>query len=243
MAWVPPPNGKRGRQRGFSDAAIQAWLSLKVLFGMPLRQTTGVVESLLRMVGLDWAAPDFSTLSRRQKTLNVHLPYRGGTGPLNLFIDSTGIKSEGEGTLSADCCAIACRIRNGTPPQPEPLHGTTQLTPRAISVDPFGNGGADITAGAASRPSLPGSYCAQPCRPVDALCEATGPILDGPVLGPSGCRNPSPHRRAQPLHRSWRTRHRARRITPSGERGSLHFNRFVQQSRRECAHSCNTRRR
>ena len=182
------------------------------------------------MVGLDWAAPDFSTLSRRQKTLNVHLPYRGGTGPLNLFIDSTGIKSEGEGTLSADCCAIACRIRNGTPPQPEPLHGTTQLTPRAISVDPFGNGGADITAGAASRPSLPGSYCAQPCRPVDALCEATGPILDGPVLGPSGCRNPSPHRRAQPLHRSWRTRHRARRITPSGERGSLHFNRFVQQS-------------
>ena len=115
MVWVPPPNGKRGRQRSFSDAAIQAWLSLKVLFGMPLRQTTGVVESLLRMVGLDWAAPDFSTLSRRQKTLNVHLPYRGGTGPLNLFIDSTGIKSEGEGTLSADCCAIACRIRNGTP--------------------------------------------------------------------------------------------------------------------------------
>lgn len=28
-------------------------------------------------------------------------PYRGGTGPLNLFIDSTGIKAEGEGESSA----------------------------------------------------------------------------------------------------------------------------------------------
>lgn len=74
---------------------------LKVLFGMPLRQTTGFVQSLLRLVGLDWAAPDFSTLCRRQKALNVNLPYRGGTGPLNLLIDSTGIKSEGEGEWNA----------------------------------------------------------------------------------------------------------------------------------------------
>lgn len=35
--------------------------------------------------------------------LNVELPYRGGTGPLNLLIDSTGIKAEGEGALSAAC--------------------------------------------------------------------------------------------------------------------------------------------
>ena len=68
---------------------------------MPLRQTTGFVQSLLRMVGLDWAAPDFSTLCRRQQTLNVSLPYRGSTGPLNLLIDSTGIKAEGEGEWNA----------------------------------------------------------------------------------------------------------------------------------------------
>jgi len=101
MVWVPPPGGKRGRQQRFSDAAIQACLTLKVLFGMPLRQTTGFVQSLLRLVGLDWAAPDYSTLCRRQKTLNVSLPYRGGTGPLNLLVDSTGIKSEGEGERHA----------------------------------------------------------------------------------------------------------------------------------------------
>ena len=101
MIWVPPPRGKRGRQQSFSDAAIQTCLTLKVLFGMPLHQTTGFVESLLRLVGLDWTVPDSSTLCRRQKTLNVSLPYRGGTGPLNLLIDSTGIKAEGEGDWNA----------------------------------------------------------------------------------------------------------------------------------------------
>lgn len=33
---------------------------MKVLFGMPLRQTTGFVESLLRLGGLDWKVPNFS---------------------------------------------------------------------------------------------------------------------------------------------------------------------------------------
>lgn len=101
MTWKPPLSGKRGGQQDYSDAAIQACLTLKVLFCMPLRQTTGFAESLSRLAGLDWAVPDYSTLSRRQKTLHVSLPYRGGTGPLNLLIDSTGIKSQGEGEGNA----------------------------------------------------------------------------------------------------------------------------------------------
>ncbi len=68
---------------------------------MALRQTTGFVESLLRLVGLDWTVPDFSTLSRRQKTLAVNIPYRGPSGPLHLLIDSTGIKVEGDGEWHA----------------------------------------------------------------------------------------------------------------------------------------------
>lgn len=70
---------------------------MTVLFGMALRQATGFVESLLRLVGLDWTVPDFSTLSRRRKTGVVNIPYRGSKGPLHLLIDSTGIKVEGEG--------------------------------------------------------------------------------------------------------------------------------------------------
>ncbi len=37
MEWLPPSTGKRGRQQSFSDAAIQACLTMKVLFGMPLQ--------------------------------------------------------------------------------------------------------------------------------------------------------------------------------------------------------------
>jgi hypothetical protein len=101
MSWDAIPTGRRGRQQTYSDAAIQTCLSMKVLFGMPLRQTTGFVESLLRLVGLDWRVPDFSTLCRRQRTLEVTIPYRGGGVPLNLLIDSTGIKAEGEGEWNA----------------------------------------------------------------------------------------------------------------------------------------------
>ena len=77
MAWAAKPTGKRGRQPLYSDAAVQTCLTMKVLFGMALRQTTGFVESLLRLIGLDWDVPDFSTLSRRQKTLAVNIPHRG----------------------------------------------------------------------------------------------------------------------------------------------------------------------
>jgi hypothetical protein len=71
MSWDAVSTGRRGRQQSYSDAAIQTCLSMKVLFGMALRQTTGFVESLLQLVGLNWTVPGFSTLSRRQKTLAV----------------------------------------------------------------------------------------------------------------------------------------------------------------------------
>jgi hypothetical protein len=63
MAWAAKPSGHRGRRQAYSDAAMQqACLTIKVLFGLPLRQATGFVESLLELVGLDWAVPDFNTL-------------------------------------------------------------------------------------------------------------------------------------------------------------------------------------
>ena len=47
----------------------------------PLRQTTGFVESLLRLIDLDWPVPNFSTLSRRQRTLKVNIPVSRVPGP------------------------------------------------------------------------------------------------------------------------------------------------------------------
>ena len=97
MQWYATVSGKRGRQRTFSDAAIQFCLSIKCLFGLALRQSLGLVESLLRLAGLDWRVPDFSTVCRRQKDLSVKLPYRPSTTALDLLVDSTGIKFLGEG--------------------------------------------------------------------------------------------------------------------------------------------------
>ena len=97
MAWFAAPTGKRGRSPTFSDAAIQFCLSIKCLFGLPLRQSIGMVESLLKLAGLDWPVPDFSTVSRRQKHLRVVIPYQRSRDGLHLLVDSTGIKMLGEG--------------------------------------------------------------------------------------------------------------------------------------------------
>jgi hypothetical protein len=97
MEWLASRRGRPGRPETFSDAAIQLCLSLKVLFGLGLRQTIGMVESLLKMAGLDWPVPDFSPLCRRQKTVTIQISCRRSGGPLNLLVDSTGVKMLGEG--------------------------------------------------------------------------------------------------------------------------------------------------
>ena len=97
MEWRAPPSGRRGRAATFSDAAVQTCRMLKALFGLPLRQTTGLVAGLLK---LDWPVPDFGTLCRRQTDLIVTIFYRSSQGALHLLIDSTGIKAMDEGEWS-----------------------------------------------------------------------------------------------------------------------------------------------
>jgi len=99
MTWRAPREGRPGRPAVFSDAAIQFCLSIKVLFKLPLRQTAGMVASLLRLAGLDWPVPDFSTLCRRQKTLAVQVPYRRADGPLNLLVDNEALSAIGPRTM------------------------------------------------------------------------------------------------------------------------------------------------
>ena len=86
MDWLAPHEGRLGRPPVLSDAAIRFCFSIKVLFKLPLRQTAGMMASLLRLAGLDWSVPDFSTLCRRQKTLAVQIPYRRANCPLNLLV-------------------------------------------------------------------------------------------------------------------------------------------------------------
>ncbi len=97
LQWSGLASGKRGRTPLFSDAAIQFCLTIKALFGLALRQAMGMVESLLKLAGLSWPVPDYSTVCRRQKTLKVRIAYRPAAQGLHLLVDSTGLKMMGEG--------------------------------------------------------------------------------------------------------------------------------------------------
>lgn len=70
---------------------------------MALRQTEGLIGSILRLLGLDLAVPDHSTLSRRAETLEAPRPRPGGDGrPVHLLMDSTGLKLCGPGEWLAE---------------------------------------------------------------------------------------------------------------------------------------------
>jgi hypothetical protein len=87
---------RRGRRRLYSDLAITCALTLREVYGLPLRATQGLVRSVLLLLGADLPAPHYSTLSRRAALLRVKLP-RLSKGPLHLAVDSTGLKLYGEG--------------------------------------------------------------------------------------------------------------------------------------------------
>ena len=50
IKWEAAHTSERGCQPDYSDAAIQTCLKMKMFFGMALRQTTGFVERLLRLI-------------------------------------------------------------------------------------------------------------------------------------------------------------------------------------------------
>jgi hypothetical protein len=76
--------------------AIETALTLRAVFHLALRQTEGLIGSLLRLLGLDLAVPDHTTLSRRAETLDVPRP-RHGRKPVHLLVDSTGLRLCGPG--------------------------------------------------------------------------------------------------------------------------------------------------
>ena len=74
--WYAPSKGKQGRNQTYSDAAIQCCLMIKSLFRLSLRIVTGFVQSLIKLCGLNWTAPDYSTLCRRQKHIDIAISYQ-----------------------------------------------------------------------------------------------------------------------------------------------------------------------
>ncbi|TPG46479.1 IS5 family transposase [Roseomonas nepalensis] len=94
--WRAAPRTNRGGQRSYSDLAIATALTLRAVFHLALRQTAGLIASVLRLLGLDLPVPDHTTLSRRAETLEVPRA-RGGQAPVHLLVDSTGLRLCGPG--------------------------------------------------------------------------------------------------------------------------------------------------
>ena len=95
--WHPDPGGKRGGQTVYSDVAIETSMTVRTVFGQALRQTEGMLTSLIELMGLTIKAPDHSTISRRSGELQpgAYAPTSGG--PLTIAVDSTGLKIYGAG--------------------------------------------------------------------------------------------------------------------------------------------------
>lgn len=96
--WTASRRVSRGGQPKYSDLAITICLALGVVYKQPLRQTQGLVRSIVRLMELEISVPDFSTLSRRGRELSLPEKSRSErTEPVHLVVDSTGLNISGEG--------------------------------------------------------------------------------------------------------------------------------------------------
>jgi hypothetical protein len=92
-AWRALPSGLPGGQRTYANIAIEAALTIRMVFQLPLRQTEGFLHSLVDLLDVEIPIPDHTTLSRRLKTLG-EIPLRAVPShrPIHLFLDSTGLR-------------------------------------------------------------------------------------------------------------------------------------------------------
>src|SRR3954467_4236088 len=97
-AWHAEPRTTPGGQPHYSSLAITTALTLKAVFRLALRQTEGLIGSIIRLLGLDLSVPDHTTLSRRAATLEGPRPKSDRDAePVHLLVDSTGLKLCGPG--------------------------------------------------------------------------------------------------------------------------------------------------
>jgi len=88
---------KVGRPFVYSDLAIESLLTLRELFRLAYRQTEGLGRSLIKLMNVELAIPDFTSLAKRAANMNYKLPLSNPQGPIDVVVDSTGLKVFGDG--------------------------------------------------------------------------------------------------------------------------------------------------
>ena len=89
----------QGRQKKYSDFAIRTSRILGTVFDQRLRQTEGLLESIINLMRISLDVPDYTTVSRR--TADLEIPnlssMMNSDEIINIVIDSTGLKIFGPG--------------------------------------------------------------------------------------------------------------------------------------------------
>ena len=88
---------KNGRPFVYSDLAIETLLTLRELFRLPYRQTEGFGRALAKLMNARVAIPHHTSLVKRAAKMNVSIKIEGAKGPIDVVVDSTGLKVYGDG--------------------------------------------------------------------------------------------------------------------------------------------------
>jgi hypothetical protein len=88
---------KVGHPFVYSDTAVECLLVLRELFQLPYRQTEGLGRSLAELMQITIDIPDYTSLAKRAGRLKVSLDVARQRGPIDVVVDSTGLKVFGEG--------------------------------------------------------------------------------------------------------------------------------------------------
>src|SRR5580698_9562887 len=101
--WRAPRRTSRGGQPIYADIAIEVVLTMLLVFPLALRQAEGFTRSVLRLLGLQIAVPDHSTLSRRGRGFAGRQPRAvRHDRPVHVVLDSTGLQIFGQGEWDAE---------------------------------------------------------------------------------------------------------------------------------------------
>jgi Transposase DDE domain len=174
---------QRGAQFAYSAQAIEIMLTVKEVFHLTHRQVEGFVRSLFELLHLALPVPDHSTLSKRGKSLPVKLPKKA-RGPLNIVMDSTGLKIYGEGEWKVRTHGTSKRrtwrkLHLGVDPDSGEIQAAA-LTENSISDDAMAETLLQQIAPPIAKFAADGSY--DKCKVYDALHAhaPTAPVLIPP---------------------------------------------------------------
>ena len=98
--WYYRGKKQQGGQFKYSAPCIEACCIIRKVYHLALRQTQGLIESIIGILQLEMDVPDYTIICRRSKKLKIKSLLTKGFNKgehLHIVMDSTGLKVYGEG--------------------------------------------------------------------------------------------------------------------------------------------------